>query len=169
MGDARSFTHFPAFFHIGDKKTHRPRHFTAKTRDDLTGIQIASVTVAPYLEFSMNRTRSIAIPLIWLLAFAILSGCQDDRINNIPSNATVAASGDSHLTYTPTTDGTVWVYDVNDDRIDYSGSLMANQSLVINPDTKQILIDARVVSDKTMSAGDQHRIYFIAKAEGGGM
>ena len=66
------------------------------------------------------------------------------------------------MTYTATTDGTVWVYDVNNDRIDYSGSLMANQSLVVNPDTKQITVDARVVSDKTMSSGAQHRIYFLA-------
>ena len=113
----------------------------------------------------MMRTRSIALPIIWLLALAIFSGCQEDRINNIPSNATVAASGDSHLTYAPTVDGTVWVYDVNNDRIDYSGPLMANQSLVINPDTKQILVDARVVSDKTLSSGDQHRIYFLASPQ----
>jgi hypothetical protein len=158
---------------VGQNDTPRSQ-IMPEFRGDLIGIEIAPVKLnlsihGLHLEVFMIRTHSIALPVIWLLALAIFSGCQDDRINNIPSNATVAASGDSHLTYTPTTDGTVWVYDVNNDRIDYSGSLMANQSLVINPDTKQILIDARVVSDKTMSAGDQHRIYFIAKAEGGGM
>jgi hypothetical protein len=108
----------------------------------------------------MIKTRVSVIPVIALLAFAIFSGCQEDRINNIPAGATLSASGNAQLTYTAAADGTVWVYDVNNDRIDYSGALMANQSLAVNPDTREITLDGRVVSDKTMVQGAEHRIYF---------
>jgi len=107
------------------------------------------------------KRRCPALPMIWIAALAIFGGCQEDRVNNIPAGATLSTSGNAQLTYTATMDGTVWVYDVNNDRIDYSGPLTANQSLVVNPDTKQITIDARVVSDKAMNSGAQHRIYFL--------
>lgn len=110
----------------------------------------------------MSKTRSMAVPTIWILALAIFGGCQEDRVNNIPAGATLSTSGNAQLTYTATVDGTVWVYDLNNDRIDYSGPLTANQSLVVNPDTKQITVDTRVVSDKAMNSGAQHRIYFLA-------
>ena len=108
----------------------------------------------------MSLARSKAMPMIWVLALAIFGGCQEDRINNIPPGATLSSSGNSQLTYTSSSDGTVWVYDVNNDRIDYSGTLLAGQSVVVNPDTRQITVDARIVSDKAMNQGAQHRIYF---------
>jgi len=110
----------------------------------------------------MTKGRSRAVTVFWFVAVAVFWGCQEDRVNNIPAGATLSASGNSQLTYTATADGTAWVYDVNDDRVDYSGALSAGQSLMVNPDTKQILVDARVVSDKTMNGGAQHRIYFLA-------
>jgi len=110
----------------------------------------------------MSLARSKAMPMIWVLALAIFGGCQEDRINNIPPGATLSSSGNSQLTYTSSSDGTVWVYDVNNDRIDYSGTLLAGQSVVVNPDTRQITVDSRIVSDKAMNQGAQHRIYFLA-------
>jgi hypothetical protein len=139
-----------------------PRQNTPKFRDELTGIGIAPSVYGFYKEFSMTKGRSMVMPTIWILALAIFGGCQEDRVNNIPAGATLSTSGNAQMTYTAIADGTVWVYDVNNDRIDYSGPLMANQSLVVNPDTKQITVDARVVSDKAMNAGAQHRIYFLA-------
>jgi hypothetical protein len=110
----------------------------------------------------MTKCFSKAILPICILAMAIFTGCQEDRVNNIPAGATLSASGNNQLTYTASMDGTVWVYDVSNDRIDYSGALLANQSIAVNPDTRQITLDARVVSDKTMVQGAQHRIYFLA-------
>lgn len=115
-----------------------------------------------YRSFFMTNIRAIALPAIWILALAIISGCESDRMNNIPPGAGVMSSGTAMVTYTATADGTIWVYDASNDRIDYSGPIQANQSLVINPDTKQITIDSRVVSDKALNSGAQHRIYFMA-------
>lgn len=110
----------------------------------------------------MSKSRAIAIPMAFALATAIFFGCQQDRINNIPPSATLASSGNSQLTYTAQNDGTVWVYDVNNDRIDYSGSLLSNQSIVVDSSSRQITVDGRIVSDKAMNSGAEHRIYFQA-------
>src|SRR5277367_3816263 len=92
-----------------------------------------------------------AIPAAFALSTMMLTACEQDRVNNIPGGATLMSSGNSSLTYTAQTDGTVWVYDVNDDRIDYSGPIMANQSIVVNSTNNQILLDGRIVSDKTLN------------------
>src|ERR1700722_11472384 len=101
-----------------------------------------------------------AIPAAFALSTMLLGACEQDRANNIPGGATLMSSGNSNLTYTAQTDGTVWVYDVNDDRIDYSGPIMANQSVMVNSQNNQILVDGRVVSDKNLNQSAQHRVYF---------
>jgi hypothetical protein len=106
------------------------------------------------------KVLRFAIPAAFALSSMMLVACEQDRQNNIPGGATMTSSGNSNLTYTAQNDGTVWVYDVNDDRIDYSGQIMANQSLVLNATNNQILVDGRVVSDKTLNQNAQHRIYF---------
>jgi hypothetical protein len=110
----------------------------------------------------MSKSRAIAIPMCWAFVAALFFGCQQDRMNNIPPSATLASSGNSQLTYTAQSDGTVWIYDVNNDRIDYSGSLRANQSIVVDSTSRQITVDGRIVSDKAMNSGAEHRIYFKA-------
>ena len=110
----------------------------------------------------MTKSRSIAVSMVWFLAMAIFAGCEQDRMNNVPAGATLSTSGNSQLTFTATTDGTIWVYDVNSDRIDYSGPIAANQSVTLDPNTRQITMDGRIVSDKAMNSGAQHRIYFLA-------
>jgi hypothetical protein len=101
-----------------------------------------------------------AMPAVFALSSIALVACEQDRVSNIPTAARVAASGNSSLTYTAPTDGTVWVYDVSDDRIDYSGQLMSGQSIVVNPQNNQIVIDGRVVSDKNLNQIAEHRVYF---------
>jgi hypothetical protein len=101
-----------------------------------------------------------AVPAAFVLSGLLLVACEQDRINNIPTTATLATSGNQNLSYTAPFDGTVWVYDVPDDRLDYSGPLMANQAIVVNPQTNQIIVDGRVVSDKKLNQMAEHRIYY---------
>ena len=63
----------------------------------------------------MIHTRSISWPIACAIGLAIISGCATDPMNNIPSNATIASSGNDHLTYTAPTYGRIWVYDVTKD------------------------------------------------------
>jgi len=96
------------------------------------------------------------------LGVILLAGCEADRVNNIPAGAMLSASGNAQLSYTAPSDGTIWVYDVNNDRIDYSGAVLANQSVVLDPTSRQITVDGRIVNDKGLDGGAQHRIYFQA-------
>jgi len=108
----------------------------------------------------MIRTRSLALPITLTLALAILSGCAMDPLSNIPSNATIASSGNDHLSYTAPSYGRIWVYDVTNDRIDYSGPLRTNEAVTVDPSSNSITINGRIVSD-TLAQGAQHRIYFV--------
>jgi hypothetical protein len=119
--------------------------------------------LAVFLEAFMNRTHVSALSMAFVMGLAILSGCESDRMNNIPANATLASSGDDRLTYTASADGTIWVYDVDNDRIDYSGPIALNESVTVDPHTKQVMINGRVVSDK-LDGSAKHRVYFVAGA-----
>jgi hypothetical protein len=104
----------------------------------------------------------LAIPTAFAFSTLALVACEQDRVTNVPAGATVMTSGNANLTFTAPSDGTVWVYDQNDDRIDYSGQIRASQSLTLDPQSSQILIDGRVVNDKTLNQNAQHRVYFQA-------
>lgn len=108
----------------------------------------------------MTRTRAFTLPIMWLLALAILSGCATDPLSNIPASATIASSGNDHLSYTAPSYGRIWVYDVTNDRIDYSGPLSMNEAVAVDPKTNTVTINGRIVSD-TLQQGAQHRIYFV--------
>jgi hypothetical protein len=111
----------------------------------------------------MNRTRISAWSMGFAMGLAILSGCESDRMSNIPANATIASSGDDRLSYTASTDGTIWVYDVSNDRIDYSGPIAMNESVSVDPHNNTVMVNSRVVTDK-LKDGAKHRIYFVPAA-----
>jgi archaellum component FlaF (FlaF/FlaG flagellin family) len=108
----------------------------------------------------MNRARISGWSMAFAMGLAILSGCESDRMSNIPTNATIASSGDDRLSYTASTDGTIWVYDVSNDRIDYSGPIAMNESVTVDPHTKTVTVNGRVVSDK-LDGSAKHRVYFV--------
>jgi len=115
----------------------------------------------------MIRTRFFALPLTGALALMILSGCATDAFSNIPGNATIASSGNDHLSYTAPSYGRIWVYDASNDRIDYSGPISMNQMVKVDPGTNAVTINGQVVADKLIQ-GAQHRIYFVPAQEAAG-
>jgi hypothetical protein len=117
-------------------------------------------TTLSFLEIFMTRTRFFSLSIRWALALPILSGCAMDAFSNIPANATIASSGNDHLSYTAPSFGRIWVYDATNDRIDYSGPLPMNQLVTVDPGTNSITINGHIVSD-TLQPGAQHRIYFV--------
>ncbi len=108
----------------------------------------------------MIRARFFVLPVISALALAIFSGCAMDALSNIPATATIASSGNDHLSYTAPSDGRIWVYDVTNDRIDYSGPIRMNEAVKVDPGTNSVKINDRVVAD-TLAPGVQRRIYFV--------
>jgi hypothetical protein len=127
----------------------------------VSGTAIALHFPAFLMEAFMIRMRSLALPMMWTLALVILSGCAMDQMSNIPANATLGSSGDGRISYTSPSDGTIWVYDVTHDRIDYSGAISMNQSVAVDPGDKTVTVGGRDVMDK-VSPGATHRIYFVA-------
>jgi len=112
----------------------------------------------------MIRTRSLVLPIMWTLTLVISSGCATDPLSNIPSNATIASSGNDHLSYTAPSYGRIWVYDVTNDHIDYSGPLRTNEAITVDPRTNSVTINGSIVTD-ILVQGAQHRIYFVPSQE----
>ena len=108
----------------------------------------------------MIHTRLFSLSVMSALALAIFSGCATDAFSNIPANATVASSGNDHLSYTAPSFGRIWVYDATNDRIDYSGPIAMNEAVKVDPNSNSITINGRVVAD-TLTPGVHHRIYFV--------
>lgn len=108
----------------------------------------------------MIHTRFVSLPIMCALALAIFSGFATDAFSNIPGNATIASSGNDHLSYTAPSYGRIWVYDATNDRIDYSGPIAMNERVKVDPGSNSITINGRVVAD-TLAPGVQHRIYFV--------
>ncbi|MGD0464687.1 MAG: hypothetical protein ABSB74_19555 [Tepidisphaeraceae bacterium] len=108
----------------------------------------------------MIHTRLFSLSVMSALALAIFSGCATDAFSNIPGNATLASSGNDHLSYTAPSFGRIWVYDATNDRIDYSGPIAMNEAVKVDPNSNSITINGRVVAD-TLTPGVHHRIYFV--------
>jgi hypothetical protein len=101
-----------------------------------------------------------AIPVAFAGAM-LLAACQDDPTDrNIPTAAGLVTSGNSNLAYTTQYDGMVWVYEAKDNHLVYSGPVLTNQSVIVNTDSNEILINGRVVAEKILDKSSQHRIYF---------
>lgn len=93
----------------------------------------------------------------------MLGGCATvERHPVIPAHALMAAEGDERLAYNPSEDGTVYVYDVTDEKLVYSGDVKQDQIVVVDPGDNRVSVDERTVSEQDMDAGNVHRIFFAA-------
>ncbi len=72
----------------------------------------------------------------------------------------VISEGNGVLTATATHAGTVYIYDVNGDRVVYSGAVASGQSVQVNTDQNKIMVDGQVRADRILNQWDKHRIYF---------
>ncbi|MBV8780355.1 MAG: hypothetical protein JO353_03060 [Phycisphaerae bacterium] len=87
-------------------------------------------------------------------------GCENQHPLNIPATAMIATSGNGTVTSTALHDGSVYVYDVNADRLDYSGPVVRGDTVTVNTDNNEILINSQVKATKMLNTGNKHRIYF---------
>lgn len=87
-------------------------------------------------------------------------------LDSIPRNAdrVDAAAGTSVLDYTAAEDGQIYVYDVTDDRVVWTGELRDGERLIIDPREDTALINGRKISDESLRAnfrtGHSYRLYF---------
>jgi hypothetical protein len=108
----------------------------------------------------MTISRHFAVPATVLAALFLIAGCENDHPANIPPDAMLSSEGNGLLTQTAARDGTVYIYDVNADRVVYSGAVAKGQVVTINTDQNKITIDGQVRADRILNQWNKHRIYF---------
>jgi hypothetical protein len=82
-------------------------------------------------------------------------------LDEVPTTATRVDEGDAaRPTYSPTRDGTVYVYDADDDRVIFSTRVRRDERFVLDPDANRATIDGRTVLGTGLSARHRYRIYF---------
>lgn len=90
----------------------------------------------------------------------VVGGCSHERHEEIPTTAMMAVEGDERLSYTAPHDGKVYVYDVNDDRMLYSGDVKEGDAVTVDPEKSLILIEGRTAMEDGVRDGHRHRVFF---------
>jgi hypothetical protein len=85
---------------------------------------------------------------------------QPERALRVPRSAVLVAEGRDRLTYRADRAGTVYVRDEDRDRVLYSGQLLRNERVAVEPGRQRITINDRAVHEQDIRDGDQYRIYF---------
>ena len=89
----------------------------------------------------------------------------DDRrsrgLDEIPTTATRVDEGDAtRLRYSPTRDGTIYVYDADADRVLFSTRLRQDERFILDPEANRATVDGRTVLGTGLSPRNRYRLYF---------
>jgi hypothetical protein len=108
-----------------------------------------------------SRTCQLAAAALggFLISMAMVS-CSHDGPDSLASNAVLAAAGGRMLTYTPPLDGTVTVYDQQNNEVIYSGKASKGDRIVADVEHDRITLNGRTVCDHHLNSSHEHRIYF---------
>lgn len=89
-----------------------------------------------------------------------LGGCAThDRHADVPSDAAIVAEGTNRMSYKAPRDGTVYVFNRVNGKMEYSGRVVRGDNLVVDPDRDKITLNGKDVNDKPIN-NDQKRIFF---------
>jgi hypothetical protein len=72
----------------------------------------------------------------------------------------VDAGEGSNLTYEPSRDGVLYVYDVDDDRVIYVGRIRDRERFQLDPDGNRATINNRTVMRSDLNPRHRYRLYF---------
>ena len=99
-------------------------------------------------------------------------GRSDDRVDRdtrrtsrgldeIPTTATrVDEGGGPRLTFTTSRDGTLYVYDADDDRVIYSGGVRADDRFAMDPADNRATVNGHTVLGAKLNPNHRYRVYF---------
>ena len=108
----------------------------------------------------MNRLSALCVPLLAAGFTLSITACENMHPNNIPATSMLGTEGNGTVVATAQHSGTVYVYDVGADRIDYSGPVIRGDTVTVNTDSNEIMINSIPKATKTLNTGNKHRIYF---------
>ena len=82
-------------------------------------------------------------------------------IDEIPKTANRVDEGNSpRLTYSPRRDGTLYVYDYDDDKLLYSGGIRADDRFIMDPADNRATVNGRTVLGTKLNPNHRYRLYF---------
>jgi hypothetical protein len=90
-----------------------------------------------------------------------------DRPNRIPRWSDLVCDGDGKQKWTADMTGDIYVYDVRDDRIVWTGPIKRDQQIIVEPNHDRISIDERPVYTENLRRDARHQVYFARMRQGG--
>ena len=82
-------------------------------------------------------------------------------IDEIPTTAARVDEGNGpRLTYRPARDGTLYIYDADDERVVYSGAVRADDRFAMDPADDRATINGRTVLGADLNPKHRYRLYF---------
>lgn len=89
-----------------------------------------------------------------------------ERPKRIPRSADVVREGSGKLKWTADLDGTVYVYDPDEDVIRYTGPIDRKQEIVVSPKDDAASVGGVIVYQENLRRDGYHQIYFAADQRG---
>jgi hypothetical protein len=89
-----------------------------------------------------------------------VTGCANEQAHGIPARAMLGSEGNGDMvSYTTATGGTAYVYDASDNKLVWSGTVLANQMVAVDAKADAITLDGRKVREKGIHGGHRYRIF----------
>jgi hypothetical protein len=83
--------------------------------------------------------------------------------DKIPTGARILDQGKGALKARTRDPGTIYLYDVDDQRIVWSGRVHSGQDFAVDPDNDRAVLDSEPVYRQNLERTHTHRIYFIER------
>jgi outer membrane protein assembly factor BamB len=84
------------------------------------------------------------------------------RPADVPSDAANRVTATGRIDFVPERDGTVWIADVTTGRTIYSGRILANDRLTLDPNGNVLTLNGRPVHSQDFAPADRYSVFFTA-------
>jgi len=125
----------------------------------LPGVIGTTYFVCSRKETAMTALKNLAASLIFVVGVG-LAGCASEHPSAVGSDAKLQSSGTSKLAFRAPSDGTVYVYNRNTNKLEYQGDVKRDALVEYNPDNKKLVLDDKPIPGVDLVRGDNREIWF---------
>src|SRR2546421_12289053 len=101
----------------------------------------------------MTALKNLAASLVFVVGVG-LAGCASEHPSVVGSDAKLQSSGTSKLAFRAPSDGTVYVYNRNTNKLEYQGDVKRDTLIEYNADTKKLETDGKPIAGMDLVRGD---------------
>ena len=111
----------------------------------------------------------LMLTTISLLSLALIgTGCTvsgDDPVTElgIPKGAVMVKEGAGEISHKADSDGQIWVYDKDDDRLVYEKRVNRKDELIVDARDNRLTLNGKRETNRDLKSNHMHRIYFKAQ------